>query len=219
MKTSKFMLKLGFGIKKFLVSLIPNKRKRNSLMIKLAIEKSTKLNPANFLDCKVGRNTYAGKNVNVLNSETTIGSFCSFSQNIMIGPAEHPLTYLSTSPCFYTCLFGWKKRKNEVMGMRPCHVGNDVWVGCNVFIKEGVTIGDGAAIGAGAVVVKDVPPYAVVGGVPAKVIKYRFDEKTIKELLELKWWELDDNIIEEVPFEDINEEIKFLKEIKRGKNA
>ncbi len=86
----------------------------------------------------------------------------------------------------------------------------------NVIIKDGVTVGDGAVIGMGAVVTKDVPPYAIVGGVPAKVIKYRFDEKTITKLLELKWWDLDDEIIKQIPVNDINKAIEFLTEVRNG---
>lgn len=70
-------------------------------------------------------------------------------------------------------------------------IGSDVWIGARAAILEGVTIGDGAVVAAGAVATKDVPPYAIVGGVPAKIIKYRFDEETIKKLLELKWWDKD----------------------------
>ena len=70
----------------------------------------------------------------------------------------------------------------------PGAIGNDVWVGFGATILSGVTIGDGAVIGARALVAKDVPPYAIVGGVPAKVIKYRFDDATIGRLLKLKWW-------------------------------
>lgn len=72
-------------------------------------------------------------------------------------------------------------------GLKP--VGNDVWIGAKVFIKAGIEVGDGAIISAGAVVTKDVPPYAIVGGVPSKVIKYRFDIDTIQRLLKLQWWE------------------------------
>ena len=72
-------------------------------------------------------------------------------------------------------------------------VGNDVWIGENVFFQGGVIIGDGAVVLAGAVVTKDVPPYAIVGGVPAKVLKYRYDEETIKFLLSIKWWDKDVN--------------------------
>ncbi len=72
-------------------------------------------------------------------------------------------------------------------------MGNDVWVGSHVLMKGGITIGDGAVIAAGAVVVRDVPPYAIVGGVPAKIIKYRFSQDIIEKLMELKWWSLTDD--------------------------
>ena len=76
-------------------------------------------------------------------------------------------------------------------------IGNDVWIGSHALILGGVKIGDGAVIGAGAVVTKDVPPYAVVGGVPARIIKYRFSQEIIDKLLEIKWWNLPENILKE----------------------
>ncbi len=81
-------------------------------------------------------------------------------------------------------------KKNSFEETKQTHIGNDVYIGANVFVLDGVTIGDGAVVGAGAVVVHDVPPYAVVVGVPAKVVKYRFDEDTIKKLLSKQWWNL-----------------------------
>jgi serine acetyltransferase len=72
---------------------------------------------------------------------------------------------------------------------KPIHIGHDVWIGARVFIRDGVKIGNGAVVAAGSVVVKDVPDYAIVGGVPAKIIRYRFSEEMIAELLNLKWWE------------------------------
>lgn len=96
----------------------------------------------------------------------------------------------------------------------PAEIGNDVWIGQNAVIMDGVKIGDGAIVAAGAVVTKDVAPYAIVGGVPAKLIKYRFDEATIKDLLRLKWWELSDKEILSLPVNDVKESIKRLKVIR-----
>ena len=92
-------------------------------------------------------------------------------------------------------------------------IGNDVWIGDGAFIKNGVTIGDGAIIGARAVVTKDIPPYAIVVGVPAKILKYRFSEQIIDRLLNTKWWNLDDSIIKKLPYYDIDKCLKILEEI------
>ena len=104
----------------------------------------------------------------------------------------------------------------EFWQSEPIHIGNDVWIGDEVFVKNGVTIGDGAVLGARSVVTKDVPPYAIVAGVPAKIIRYRFDEPTRQELLRLKWWELDDDIIRQIPYDNISAALQFLREV-RGK--
>ena len=94
---------------------------------------------------------------------------------------------------------------------KPTKIGNDVWIGANAIIQSGVTIGDGAIIGSGAVVTKDVPPYAIVVGVPAKILKYRFNKEQIKELLQLKWWNLPFDKIKNLPFNNINKVIQILK--------
>ena len=210
-----FVLKTEYDLKKFFVGLLPNGNYKNELLFKIYTNKMKKTNPVNRLKCKVGKNTYCSKSIDVQNPETTIGSFCSIAQNVMIGPSEHPLNYLSSSPCFYTSMFGWRNRKcNYKIIADPCHIGNDVWIGHGVFIKAGVNVGDGAVIAAGAVVVKDIPPYAIVGGVPAKVIRYRFSEEQIKALLELKWWDLDDEVIQQIPYENIDEAIEFIKKVR-----
>lgn len=122
---------------------------------------------------------------------------------------------LSTSPYFYYDNLGWKllntKSHNEFWDYAPVRIGNDVWIGDNVIIKNGVKIGDGAVVGLGAVVTKDVPPYAVVAGVPAKVIKYRFSDEIISELLELEWWNLEEDVIRQIPYDNIEKAIEFIK--------
>ena len=109
--------------------------------------------------------------------------------------------------------FPTKKIYNAGATAKPCVIGNDVWIGDHVIIMHGITIGDGAVIGSGAVVTHDVPPYAIVVGVPGKIIKYRFDKKIISELEKLKWWNLPDYKVAELPFNDIHGCIKELKKI------
>lgn len=145
----------------------------------------------NIADIVIGRYSYIGYDCQVANTE--IGAFCSISDHVYIGGAEHPMQWVSTSPVFQNVRHsGPTKRFSEfkLPKSKRTIIGNDVWIGHGVTIKAGVTIGDGAVIGSNALVTKNVPPYAVVGGVPAKIIKYRFDEQTINDLLQTKWWTL-----------------------------
>ena len=148
-----------------------------------------------IVDSSVQYGTYIGKTSQCLYAE--IGKYCSIANNVIIGGAEHPTAFVSTSPVFYG---GYKNplRKSRIqlgsLVWNPYPVrttiGNDVWIGNNVIIKAGVKIGNGAVVGAGAVVVKDVPPYEVWGGVPARYLKSRFNEDLRNRLIESKWWEL-----------------------------
>jgi acetyltransferase-like isoleucine patch superfamily enzyme len=152
-------------------------------------------------------------------SAVTMGKFCSVAPYTLIGLAEHPTsTFVSTHPIFYRHIpaFGYdlvpQDRHTE---MRRTQIGNDVWIGAGVCVKAGVTIGDGAVIGAGAVVTTDVPPYAVYVGVPARLLRYRFDAETIASLLDVKWWDRDLEWIRRHidDFQDID---SFLEHVSQG---
>ena len=126
-----------------------------------------------------------------------IGRFTSIAPYVRTNRGLHPYTfpYATTCPMF----FSTQRQNGHTFADRMMFdelrnntiIGNDCWIGENAFLVGGITIGDGAVVLAGSVVTKDVPPYAIVGGVPAKVIKYRYDEDTIRFLLDFKWWEKD----------------------------
>lgn len=143
-----------------------------------------------FYNSEVGSYTYFAGFNSVMNAK--IGKFCSIGSNVSIGPGRHPIEYVSTSPVFYSAYkqcgftFADKSYYNE---MGTVKIGNDVWIGANAVIFDDITVGDGAVIAAGAIVTKDVEPYSVVGGVPAKFIKKRFSEEIIDKLLNYKWWD------------------------------
>lgn len=130
----------------------------------------------------------------------TVGNFSIIARNCVVGLGAHPTNTLSPHSIFYKKKrWKWHDDWCEDTGFRESNkkitVGNGVWIGMRCLILDGVTIGDGAIVAAGAVVTKDVPPFAVVGGVPAKVLKYRFSPEIIERLLEIKWWNLPDEEI------------------------
>jgi len=141
------------------------------------------------VDSSIGRGSYiGGGRVQSCN----MGNFCSIGTRTRIGGlGRHPTNWISTHPAFFSPLeqagitFCEKSHFNE---LRRVDVGNDVWVGAGAMVLDGIKIGDGAIIAAGAVVTRDVEPYAIVGGVPARVIRYRYDAAAVALLLELCWW-------------------------------
>lgn len=138
---------------------------------------------------RLGSYTYIGDRTEILNCDG-IGRYVSISHDVKIGLENHKLDGIGTSPVFYSKQRGWVDR-NYIERQVPVAVGDDVLISANAMIMSGVKIGTGAVVGAGAFVNKDVPPYAIVAGIPAKIIRYRFDEATIERLLKSEWWKLD----------------------------
>ena len=166
----------------------------NSLANSVSIYRGVKIKGSH-----VGSYSYIGPYTDVEN--VVIGRFCSIADHCRIGLANHTLDLLSTSPVFTlennAVKTKWVENNVNIESSKIVTIGNDVWIGSHALILGRVKIGDGAVIGAGAVVTKNVPPYAVVGGVPARIIKYRFSQEIIDKLLEIKWWNLPENILKE----------------------
>lgn len=153
----------------------------------------------NILNSEIGFATYIGPSSILPNM--IIGKYCSIASNVKVLPYTHPTkNFVSIHPSFFSTLkqsnftfvenqkfeeILYMYQKKEIFGQ----IGNDVWIGEDVKIIGGLKIGDGAIIAAGSIVTKNVPPYAIVGGIPAKVIRYRFNEEQISFLLKKKWWD------------------------------
>lgn len=160
--------------------------------------------------CEVGKYTYISTNCIIC--KTKIGNYCSIAGNCIVSAGKHPVNMVSTSPVFYASKNNLNKCFNvaEFTEFDETVIGNDVWIGVNAFIKGGISIGDGAIIGAYSVVTKDVEPYTIVAGNPARVIRKRFDDAVIEALQKSKWWELDEIELQKKAkyFADINSFIK-----------
>lgn len=143
-----------------------------------------------LVDSVINDHSFVQKNSRIFRAD--IGKFCSIASKVSIGPGSHPTDMVSSHPAFYSAtqpLARTFAAADEYVPFKRVTIGNDVWIGESALIMDGVKIGDGAVIGAGAVVTADVAPYAIVGGVPAKLIRYRFDEETRRGLLALCWWD------------------------------
>jgi len=199
-----FLLPFGLFFKLYELSIIGARDIHNKARFREAIiDGGCCINPQSMIgvNCHVLENSlilnssirsfsYIGKNSIIQNVK--VGSYCSIANDVFIGLGAHPVEYFSTSPLFYrvrnTFDYSLIKEDYEFKEYQQIVIGNDVWVGARAMIMDGVCIGDGAIVAANAVVTKDVPPYAIVGGVPAKVIRYRFTPEKIEKLLAKQWW-------------------------------
>lgn len=162
---------------------------------------------------RVGTGTYINQNT-MINNCKAIGRFCSIATGVKIGMGSHPKTWVSTSPLFYSPKRGLVTNQtyDNLKCDKPVLIENDVWIGSNAIIMPGVKLGNGCIVGAGSIVTKDVPEYAIVIGVPAKVKSYRFDQNIIDDLVKSEWWNNDlDTIIDQL--DNIDNPQIFLKNI------
>lgn len=195
--------------------------KKNNTHNKTSIGNITNINLYDFIkkgNLKIGKNTYGTINIDYSGNEKeklVIGSYCSISNkaNFLLG-GEHIYNNISTYP-FKAKLFG-EQFEGESKG--AIIINDDVWIGDRALILSGVKIGQGAIVAAGSVVVKDIPSYAIVGGNPAKIIKYRFSEKIRNKLLQIDYSSLDfdkedcEYLYEKLNEDNIDRVIKYLKE-------
>jgi virginiamycin A acetyltransferase len=185
------------------------------------------INRRNYiLRSSIGTFSYTG--IGTMIRSSSIGSFCSISWNVSIGGGDHDFDHVTTSPLWRFAMMDGEighdsnKELQKRFDVQPdCKIGNDVWIATNAVVLRNVTIGDGAIIGAGAIVRKDVEPYTIVAGVPAKPIKKRFDDHIIEALQAIAWWDWPVDVIREnidlIYQEKVDSEvIKRLQEIKGG---
>lgn len=165
-----------------------------SILLKTDIEGYSTIARRNRIqESQIGLMTYTGTNTTVLSSK--IGRFSSISWNVSIGGKDHDVDNVSTFSLralernLPETASEWSTGFEYAKLQPPCLVGSDVWVGSATVILRGVQVGEGAVIGAGSVVTKDVEPYSIVAGAPARRIRMRFDAKTIEQLLRIRWWD------------------------------
>lgn len=195
------MIRKYFSSKRLLRLLFSKNISRFALIdSKSQISKNSKINRfVKIIKSSIDDYSYVGPSSVLTNCE--VGKFCSISNYVLVGPSLHPINHISTSPIFYSPQNGtgtqWTHKATYDDFPPRTYIANDVWIGLNVIIMGGLKIGNGAIIAANAVVTKDIPPYSIVAGMPAKIIKYRFDDKTIERFENLDWWNYPDDFLKE----------------------
>lgn len=165
---------------------------------------------------KIGRHVVIGSN-SYIGFCSSIGNFSGLGRDVLLGIDSHPMHFLSTNALFYSPRHGFIEEKmHDELDRGLTEVGCDVMIGTRAMILSGIKIGHGAIIAAGSLVNKHVPPYAIVRGIPAKIVAYRFDDETIKKLLESKWWDLSDEVLQQ-HVADMKDPNVFLEALKKKK--
>lgn len=167
-----------------------------------------------FYSSKMDRHSFCGYDCDICGAD--IGSFTSIATGVVIGGGRHPMEWVGMSPVFYEGRDSVKEKfsTHRRDPMKRVVIGHDAWIGRSAIVLPGVVIGNGAVVGAGAVVTKSVPPYAIVAGNPARLIRYRFDESVVERLIASRWWTLSDEQLHQLGprFNDVE---KFLEIIER----
>lgn len=169
------------------------KKLRGSSIVNSQIHKTSKVESgSHIVNTTFDKHSFCGYDCEIINCE--IGSFCSIANNVKIGGGRHPVEWVSMSPVFYEGRDSVKAKFSEHKRdpVQKTIIGHDVWIGQSAIIKQGINIGTGAVIGMGSIVTKDVEPYSIVAGCPAKQIRKRFDNEVIEELLKTRWWNFSD---------------------------
>lgn len=170
----------------------------SSVVFNSIIGKYTQLNRNSMVrESTIGDYSYGGMQFTAVNC--VIGKYTSISWNVSIGGANHDYSKVTTHAFLYNPNFGFLNEKKELYNRFTdnCIIGNDIWIGAGAQVLRGVSVGDGSVIAAGAIVTKDVPPYSIVAGIPARVIKNRFEKKIVDRLLQIKWWEFPPDVIKD----------------------
>lgn len=202
----KELLKLAYLRQKFKkknVKIAPGAR----IAFSSQLEGYNRIGANSFFAGELGYASYIGESCHIV---ANIGKFCSIASRVVTVRGGHPTKdWVSTHPAFFStqkqCGMTFVAEEKFAENTPPITIGNDVWIGDSTLLMDGITIGDGAIIAAGAVVIKDVEPYTIVGGVPAREIRKRFSEESVQKLLELQWWNKSENWLRDniQKFEDI----------------
>jgi acetyltransferase-like isoleucine patch superfamily enzyme len=200
-----------------LIRLLPGaKIIRSKIQGPLYLSRNAQLGP----DTTIGK--YSGMNENTYLARAKMGAYCAIGARTAINPFNHPIDWLSIHEFqYHPNSYDWvdEYKSMDRLTRTPdtlmtATIGNDVWMGHNVNVLSGISVGDGAVIAAGAVVTKDVPPYAIVAGVPASIKRFRFSDEIIARLLRSRWWDLELSQLNGLPFNDIQRCLDAIERIK-----